>query len=161
MNRRTFLKTAALGAVAAGITREAAAAAEKYFPVKADQSLFATINRAKDPAKKTPLEQKHAPVIKAPHAVKAGEPFTVEVTVGEQVHPMGPTHWIEYIELNVGNEPAGRIAMQPRGFLHPKVTFTVVIPKEAAPAGKITLVAHQRCNLHGYWEGSLDVAVTG
>lgn len=160
MNRRTFLKTAALGAVAAGITREAIAA-EKYFPVKADQSLFATINRAKDPAKKSPLEQKHAPVIKAPHTVKAGEPFTVEVTVGEQIHPMGPTHWIEYIELNVGNEPAGRVELQPRGFLHPKVTVTVVVPKEAAPTGKITLVAFQRCNLHGYWEGSLDVTVSG
>ncbi|WP_306536020.1 class II SORL domain-containing protein [Geobacter sp.] len=161
MDRRTFLKTATLGAMAAGITREAAAAAEKYFPVKADQSLFATINRAKDPAKLSPLEQKHVPVIKAPAKVKSGEPFTVEVTVGEVVHPMGMTHWIEFIELNVGNEPAGRVEMQPRGFLNPKVTFTVVIPKEAAPAGKITLVAHERCNLHGYWEGSVDVTVTG
>jgi len=161
MDRRTFLKTATLGAMAAGITREAAAAAEKYFPVKADQSLFATINRAKDPAKLNPLEQKHVPVIKAPAKVKAGEPFTVEVAVGEVVHPMGPTHWIEFIELNVGNEPAGRVEMQPRGFLNPKVTFTVVIPKDAAPAGKITLMAHQRCNLHGYWEGSVDVTVTG
>lgn len=160
MDRRTFLKTAALGAVAAGITREAATAAEKYFPVKADQGLFATINRAKDSKKKTPLEQKHVPVIKAPARVKAGQPFTVEVTVGEVMHPMGPTHWIQHIELNVGNEPAGRVEMQPRGFLSPKVTFTVAIPKEAAPAGKITLIAFERCNLHGYWEGSLDVAVT-
>lgn len=161
MNRRAFLKTAALGAMAAGITRQAAAAAEMYFPVKADQSLFAAINRAKDPAKKTPLEQKHVPVIKAPATVKAGEPFTVEVTVGEVVHPMGPAHWIQFIELNVGNEPAGRVDLQPRGFLNPKVTFTVVVPKEAAPAGRITLMAFERCNLHGYWEGSLDVTVTG
>ncbi|MRR36156.1 desulfoferrodoxin, partial [bacterium] len=29
------------------------------------------------------------------------------------------------------------------------------------PAGKITLLAFERCNLHGYWEGSLDVTVTG
>ncbi|MRR38840.1 twin-arginine translocation signal domain-containing protein, partial [bacterium] len=125
MDRRTFLKTAALGAVAAGITREAAAA-EKYFPVKADQGLFSAINRTKDPAKKSPLEQKHVPVIKAPATVKAGEPFTVEVTVGDVVHPMGPTHWIQFIELNVGNEPAGRVEIQPRGFLNPKAAFTVV-----------------------------------
>ncbi|AAR34050.1 class II SORL domain-containing protein [Geobacter sulfurreducens] len=160
MDRRTFLKTAALGAMAAGIAREAAAAG-RYYPVKADQSLFETINRAKDPAKKSPLEQKHVPVITAPKAVKAGEPFTVEVAVGEVVHPMGPTHWIQFIELNVGNEPAGRVDMQPRGFLSPKATFTVTIPKEAAPEGKITLVVNERCNLHGYWEGSIDIAVTG
>jgi superoxide reductase len=160
MDRRTFLKAAALGAVAAGIARETAAAG-RFYPVKADQSLFETINRAKDPAKKSPLEQKHVPVITAPKTVKAGEPFAVEVAVGEVVHPMGQTHWIQYIELNVGNEPAGRVDMQPRGFLSPKVTFTVTIPKEAAPEGKITLVANERCNLHGYWEGSVDITVTG
>lgn len=160
MDRRTFLKTAAIGAVTAGIAKEAAAA-ERYFPVKADQSLFETINRPKDPAKKNPLEQKHAPVITAPKTVKAGEPFTVEVSVGEVIHPMGPTHWIQFIELNLGNEPAGRADFQPRGFMNPKVTFTVVVPKEAAPSGKVTLIAHQRCNLHGYWEGSVDVTVKG
>ena len=159
MDRRTFLKSAALGAVAVSVGGNASA--DYYFPVKADQSLFATINRAKDPAKKNPTEQKHVPVIKAPATVKAGEPFTVEVAVGDQLHPMGPTHWIQYIELNIGNEPAGRVDLQPRGFLSPKVTFTVVIPKDAAPAGKVTLIAHERCNLHGLWEGSVDVAVTG
>ena len=39
-------------------------------------------------------------------------------------------------------------------------TFLVTLPKEAAPSGKVTLVAFQRCNLHGYWESSLDIAVT-
>lgn len=28
----------------------------------------------------------------------------------------------------------------------------MVLPKEAAPKGKVTLIAYQRCNLHGYWE---------
>jgi superoxide reductase len=72
---------------------------------------------------------------------------------------MGPAHWIEYIELNIGNEPAGRIDFQPKGYLQPKATFTVVVTKESAPAGMITLVAHQRCNLHGYWEGIMNVKV--
>jgi superoxide reductase len=35
----------------------------------------------------------------------------------------------------------------------------VTLTKEAAPSGKVTLVAHQRCNLHGYWESSLDITV--
>lgn len=158
MDRRTFLKAAAIGTVTSSLS-VSVAAAERYFPVKADQTLFENINRVKDPAKKTALEKSHAPAISAPVAVKAGEPFIVEVSVGEVLHVMGPTHWIENIDLFIGNEPAGKTDFQARGFLKPKCSFTVVIPKEAAPAGKITLVAAQRCNLHGYWESSLDIAV--
>ena len=49
MDRRTFLKSAGLATIAAYSAGEALAA-DKYFPTKADQSLFETINRAKDPA---------------------------------------------------------------------------------------------------------------
>ena len=159
MDRRSFLKSAITGTVVAGFAGSAVAA-ERFFPVKVDQSLFEGINRVKDPDKKSSLEKSHAPVISAPQSVKAGEPFTVEVAVGESLHPMGPAHWIEYIELAIGNEPAGRVDFQSKGYLKPKVTFTVVVPKEAAPAGKVTLMAKQHCNLHGLWEGGLDVTVT-
>lgn len=158
MDRRTFLKSAALGSIATGIGATLASA-EQYFPVKVDQTLFTNINRVKDQAKKTPLEKTHAPFIKAPVSVKAGEPFTVEVSIGENIHVMGPNHWIEYIELAIGNEPAGRIDMQPKGYLKPRATFTVILPKEAAPSGKVTLFASQRCNLHGYWESSIEISV--
>jgi superoxide reductase len=159
MDRRTFLKSAIIGTVAAGITGDAFAV-ERYYPAKVDQSLFETINRVKNPSHKTPLEKSHVPVITAPGKVRAGKPFTVEVSIGEVIHPMGPNHWIEFIALNIGNEPAGRIDFQSRGYLNPKVTFTVVLTKESAPSGKVTLVAHHRCNLHGYWEGNLDIVVT-
>jgi superoxide reductase len=158
MDRRTFLKAATIGSIATGISASVASA-ERFFPVKVDQALFADINRVKDQAKKTPLEKSHAPAISAPASVKAGETFAVEVSVGEILHPMGPSHWIEYIELAIGNEPAGRIDMQPKGYLKPKVTFLVALPKEAAPSGKVTLVASQRCNLHGLWESSIDISV--
>jgi len=158
MDRRTFLKSATMGTVAVGIAGEAFAV-EKYFPVKADQGLFETINRVKDPSSKTPLEKSHAPVISAPAKVKAGEPFTVEVSVGEVAHPMWQSHWIEFITLEIGNEPAGRIDFQSKGYLNPKVTCTVTLTAESAPSGKVTLIAHQRCNLHGYWEGNLDIMV--
>ena len=158
MDRRTFLKSATMGTVAVGIAGKTFAV-EKYFPVKADQSLFETINRVKDPSNKTPLEKSHAPVISAPAKVKVGEPFTVEVSVGEVVHPMVQSHWIEFITLEIGNEPAGRIDFQSKGYLNPKVTFTVTLTAESAPSGKVTLIAHQRCNLHGYWEGNLDIMV--
>jgi len=158
MDRRTFLKAAALGTAGVGMAKQVFAA-ERYFPTKADPALFENINRVKDPANKSPLEKTHAPFITAPRKVKAGEPFPVEVSVGENVHPMGPTHWIEFIELNIGNEPAGRVDFQSNGYLNPKATFTVVLKKESAAGGKITLIAHQRCNLHGYWESSLDIDV--
>jgi superoxide reductase len=159
MDRRAFLKSVAIGAISAGIAGEALTA-DKYFRAKADQTLFETINRVKNPSSKPPLEKSHAPVITAPETVKAGERFIVEVSVGEVLHPMGLSHWIEFIELNIGNEPAGRIDFQPRGYLSPKATFTVTLDKESAPSGKVTLIAHERCNLHGYWEGSLDITVT-
>jgi superoxide reductase len=159
MDRRMFLMTALAGSATAGLAGTAAAA-ERFFPTKVDMSLFEGMNRAKDPAKKTPLEKGHAPVIVAPKSVKAGEPFMVEIAVGENLHPMGPTHWIEYIEFAIGNEPAGKTDFQSKGYLKPKAAFTVVVPKEAAPAGKVTLMARQRCNLHGLWEGSIDIEVT-
>jgi len=158
MDRRTFITTTIFGTVASSLMTHLAMA-ERYFPAKVDMALFEGVNRAKNPAKKSPLEKGHVPVISAPASVKAGEPFTVEVTVGESVHAMGPTHWIEYIELRIGNEPAGRVDFQARGFLKPKATFTVVIPKDAAPEGKLTLVVQQHCNLHGLWEATADIAV--
>ncbi len=123
-----------------------------------DQNLFEGVNRVKDAANETPLEKSHAPAITAPDKVTAGEPFQVEISVGKVLHLMGPAHWIEFIALNIGNEPAGRIDFQPRGYLNPKATFTVVLSKEAAPSGKVTLVAQQRCKLHGLWESSKDIA---
>lgn len=159
MDRRSFLKTTVASSVIAGFAGTVAAA-ERFFPMQVDQSLFEGINRVKDPAKKTELEKTHAPVLNAPASVKAGVPFTVEVSVGESLHVMGPPHWIEFIELSIGNEPAGRVDFQPKGYLKPKVAFTVVLQKDAAPAGKVTLLARQHCNLHGMWEGSHDIAVT-
>jgi superoxide reductase len=158
MNRRSFLTATAVGSVTVGLS-SLAAAAELFYPVKVDPSLFGSINRVKQPGKKTPLEMSHAPAITAPASVKVGDVFAVEVSVGEKVHAMGPSHWIEYIELAIGNEPVGRVDFQPRGFMKPKVTFTVEIPKDVAPNGTITLVATQRCNLHGLWESTANIAV--
>ncbi len=158
MDRRTFLKTALIGTAAGTLTAQIVSA-ERYFPTKVDMSLFEGINRVKNPAAKTSLEKGHAPVITAPASVKGGEPFTVDVMVGESLHPMGPVHWIEYIELRVGNEPAGRVEFQSRGYLKPKAVFTVVIPREATVDGKVTLVAQQHCNLHGLWESGVDITV--
>ena len=159
MDRRSFLGKAIMFSIAAGVA-DTAMAAERYFPTKVDQSLFVSINRVKDVTQKAPLEKSHAPVITAPATVKAGEPFAVKVSVGEVLHPMGPVHWIECIDLGIGNEPAGRITFQPKGYLKPEAVFMAILSADAASAGKVTLLAQQRCNLHGLWEGSVDIAVT-
>jgi superoxide reductase len=159
MERRDFLKSTAAVVLSMGVASRAFSA-DRSYPVSVNPDLFDNINRVKDPANKTPLERSHAPVINAPAKVKADEPFTVEVSVGENLHTMGPTHWIEFIELNIGNEPAGRVDFQAKGYLKPKAVFTVVLSKEAAPKGKVTLTAYQRCNLHGYWEGAMDIEVS-
>lgn len=155
MDRRTFIKGAVVSSLAVGIAKPSGAAS--YYPNNVDQALFENINRVKDPAKKTPLEMSHAPHIVAPASVKAGVPFTVEVSVGERLHVMSPAHWIADIALYVANEPAGRVELQPKGFLEPKVEFNVTLPSDAFVAGKVTLVATQHCNLHGYWESRRDI----
>jgi|GEM_PF-112876 len=158
MERRSFLKAAAWG-IAAVAVEKGASAGDKYFPVKVDAKLFDNINRVKDFSNETHLEKTHAPFITAPEKVKAGEPFKVEISIGKELHPMGQSHWIEFIELDIGNEPAGKVDFQASGYLNPKATFTVVLAKEAVPEGKVTLTAHQRCNLHGYWESTKNISV--
>ena len=158
MERRRFLKSAALGTMALGVARNSFSA-ERYYPVEVDKGLFEKINRAKDMAHMSTLEKLHVPVITAPEKVEAGKPFTVEVSIGEIIHPMGPKHWIEHLSLSIGNEPAGRASFQSRGYLQPKAAFTVVLTKDSAPSGKATLVVRERCNMHGYWENSLNITV--
>jgi superoxide reductase len=157
MDRRTFIKGAVAGSIAAGLATTASATS--FFPQQVDQTLFDNINRVKDPAKKTPLEKSHAPVITVPAAIKAGVMFTVEVSVGEKLHGMSAAHWIQDIELYIGNDPAGKVELQPKGYLSPKVQFNVTLAADVAPGGKVTLVAAQHCNLHGYWESRHDIMV--
>jgi len=155
MDRRSFIKGAVVSSLAIGVARTANAAS--YYPNNIDQTLFENINRVKNPAQKTPLEKSHAPFISAPASVKAGEPFIVEVSVGEKLHVMTPAHWIQDIALYIANEPAGRVEFQPKGFLGPKVQFLVTLSADSFVSGKATLVATQHCNLHGYWEGRRDL----
>ena len=64
------------------------------------------------------------------------------------------------IEWRLKSEPAGRVDFQSKGYLKPAARFTVILPADAGTAGKLTLMASQRCNLHGLCEGSLDIAVS-
>lgn len=156
LKRRDFLKGSALAAGGLLFSATPALTGRGPGPIRGyedvDPDLFQGINRVGDPAKKSLLEKKHAPVIEAPDRVKPGEAFAVTVTVGEVLHPMVAGHYIQYVELFAGNAPAGRVAFRP-GFNASKATFNLVLDKP------VTLVAREYCNLHGLWESRKEIAL--
>ena len=118
-----------------------------------EKSLFCGINKPKDPKNLSELEKKHVPVIKAPDAVKAEEPF--EVTV-EVPHAMEEKHHIQWIELYSRGNFLARIDLTP---VFTKAQATVIVVRGPGH-GKTTLRAISRCNLHGLWEGIREITVT-
>ena len=157
MKRRNFLKAAVAGAGTIVLTKESVFSQE-HFPVQVDDKLWKGINRLENPENETVLEKKHVPVITVPEKVKAGEIFEVNVVVGKDMHPMGPTHWIEYLQLSIGNEPAGTIMFRSHGYIKPKNTFSIVLGDDMK--GKtLSLVATLECNLHGIWQHYANVEV--
>lgn len=148
LRRRGFIKAAGL-VMAGGILGAgwAGAAESPYGP--ADPALFEGINRVADPGNPTATELKHAPHITLPGKVKAGEPFSVQVSVGKVPHVMTPAHRITALTLMVENEPVANVDFT-TGVV-PVVSFTLKLDKPSA------IVAVARCNLHGVWEGVLRV----
>jgi superoxide reductase len=157
MQRRDFFKAAAAGAVAVSCWKGFALAKE-YFPVKVDETLFEGINRIKDPANESVIEKLHWPVITAPEKVKAGEAFTVAVSIGSMLHPMGPEHWIEYLQLNIGNEPAGTLLFRSRGCLTPQGKFNLKLG-ENLKGKTVSIAVQDKCNLHGIWQNYVNIEV--
>jgi superoxide reductase len=157
MERRNFLRAVAVGAGSV-VSAGGLSLGQEYFPVQVDESLWKGINRLKDPENETVLEKLHVPVITAPAKVKAGELFNVGVTVGQMLHPMGPTHWIEYAQLSIGNEPAGTVVFRSHGYLKSEAGLVVVLG-DNLKGKKVSLVATVKCNLHGIWQHYANVEV--
>lgn len=76
--------------------------------------------------------EKHVPVVTK---VKGG----VKVRVGSTDHPMVDAHWIEWVQVLVGDE-SHRKWLSPGD--DPEVFF---------PVDDLGLVAREFCNLHGLW----------
>jgi superoxide reductase len=118
-------------------------------------------------------KEKHVPVIECPDAVKAGEPFTVHVSIGKEIpHPNTTEHHISWIDVFFQPEGerftyhVGRFEFWGHGestkganegpvYSHPNVTFSMHV------TGPGTLMALALCNIHGLWEDSKAVAVAG
>lgn len=115
--------------------------------------------------------EKHVPVIEAPSKVKAGELFTVGVSVGKEIpHPNKMEHHICWIQLYYKPVDGGflielanfqfdahgaamDIAAPGVAYCEPHATASVKLAK----AG--TLIALSYCNIHGLWESSIEVKV--
>jgi superoxide reductase len=157
MDRREAIKVAILGG-AVVMLGQGRALAKEYYPVPVDEKLFQGINRVENPSEEKGLEKAHSPVIKAPDTVKAGEVFPVEVDVGRLAHPMGPTHWIEQLQLNIGNEPAGNVIFRSHGYVKAAAKFNVLLGNELN--GKtVSLIVQVKCNLHGIWQNYANIKV--
>ncbi len=122
--RRKFLQTTlqASGLLLTGGAAQAAGGGLKGYAA-VEPELFQGINRLKEAGKPTALEQKHVPVLLLPEKIRTGEAFELTVTVGEVLHPMSPAHYIQYVELLAGNEPAGRIEFA-SGSTNPRRPFS-------------------------------------
>ena len=114
--------------------------------------------------------EKHVPVVTAPSAAKAGEPFDVEVDVGKEIpHPNTAQHHIAWMALHFVPAGAntsielGRVELSAHGasmtdkpgpaFTEPSARFRVRL----AVSG--TLHATAYCNLHGLWTSAAEIAV--
>lgn len=104
------------------------------------------------PENKTVLEQKHIPYIQAPDRVKRGEYFQVSIKMGKEIdHPMEPGHFIQYVDLYADYYHLGRVNYTPEA--KAEVVLTIKLEESC------TLRAFEFCNLHGQWEGSLEILV--
>jgi superoxide reductase len=119
-----------------------------------EAGLFCQVNTTRDPDNPTPAEQKHTPAISVGGPIKAGESTNVTVKVGSIPHPNENEHFIQWVNLF-----AGKVFIARFDFTAVMTEPEVTIPIRFYHKGLRTLRAISRCNLHGLWEGSLDVNV--
>jgi superoxide reductase len=117
------------------------------------RDLFATVNRPANPAKLTPTEAKHVPVITAPRRVHPGKVFSMKIKVGSVTHVMNPSHWItEVVLLTMEGNPMAYLELSPL-VAGPVALFHLALDE---PMG---FRVQERCNLHGLWEARHTITV--
>ena len=115
--------------------------------------------------------EKHVPVIDCPDAVKAGEWFTVNITVGKEIaHPNTTEHHIAWIAVHflpagakttveIGRFEFSAHGQSPTGPNQGPVytDSTVTIRVKATTGGMIFATAY--CNIHGLWESDKTIGL--
>ncbi|MBI5427784.1 MAG: class II SORL domain-containing protein [Nitrospinae bacterium] len=153
LNRREFLRKGAAVAITAALAHALPGAAPARAQDKSETDLFRQINRAKDKNKLQGLELGHVPQIHAPDSIKAGVPFEAEVRVGEKLHEMIPSHYIDWIDLYADDIFLTKFILTPN-LTQPVCKIMIALDRSA------TLRAIEHCNLHGLWEGARPITVT-
>ncbi|WP_455276339.1 desulfoferrodoxin family protein [[Eubacterium] cellulosolvens] len=118
-----------------------------------DKDLFCGINHAKSskPEDMSDLEKKHIPVIELFGEPKKGKIFDVTVEVGYYLkHPNEHNHFIQWIELYSGDILLGRMDFASE-HTEPHALFFVKL------GHILPLRALGHCNMHGTWEGILEL----
>lgn len=118
-----------------------------------DKALFCKVNRVEPGTEPSETARKHVPVIEIPQILKAGQFYNAKIKVGEIAHPSENGHFIQWIELYIGNVYLGRFDFAPV-MTRPEVTIPVALGHAGLNS---SLKAVSRCNLHGIWEGSVNV----
>ena len=120
-----------------------------------DKAIFCKVNRIEPGTEPSELAKKHTPVIEIPNTLKAKQFFNVKIKVGHIDHPNENDHFIQWIELYIGNIYLGRFDFVPV-MTKPEITIPVVLSHAGLES---SLRAISRCNMHGVWEGSIEVKV--
>jgi len=118
------------------------------------KALFCKVNKIEG-SEPSEMERKHTPVIEIPDTITAGEFFDVKIKVGEIAHPNENEHFIQWIELYIVKVHLGRfdfVAVMTK----PEITIPVVLSHVGLDS---SFRAISRCNMHGLWEGSVNVKV--
>lgn len=151
-NRRSFIKKGLVAVASTAIATSGIRAVFAQPAGKTEPDLFSQINRAKEPGKLQGLELGHVPQIKAPDSIQAGVPFEVEIRVGEKLHEMIPSHYIDWVDLYADDIFLAKFILTPN-FTQPACKTVLTLSHSA------TLRAIEHCNLHGLWEGTKRVTV--
>ncbi len=105
----------------------------------------------------TDFEKKHTPMIECEDTVKAGEIFEVKIHTAGVEHPMEDGHFIQLIELRLGDIPLARVDLTQ--YVKPEVVFYVKAPSEGHEGKILKLTSYMYCNLHGIWKYEKDIKI--
>lgn len=117
-------------------------------------------------------KEKHVPVIECPERIKAGELFSVKISIGKEIaHPNTTAHHIRWISAQF--QPEGETASYQLGHFEFSAHGESVQGPDTGPAHtnhEVTLAltlnksgtifATSFCNIHGLWESARELKLS-
>uniref|UniRef100_A9AAF4 Desulfoferrodoxin ferrous iron-binding region n=1 Tax=Methanococcus maripaludis (strain C6 / ATCC BAA-1332) TaxID=444158 RepID=A9AAF4_METM6 len=105
----------------------------------------------------TDFEKKHVPMIECKSTVKPDEIYEVKIHTAGVEHPMEDGHFIQFIDLKVGEYPLLRVQLTQHS--KPDVVVKIKAPNEEHKGHTLKLVAYMFCNIHGLWKYEKEVKI--